>query len=246
MPGKTKSKKGSGCGCKVTKGGKSLKQLSSHVSKLGKKVGSGKRKQRKSKKGGVSDYLMVHNSRGPVNTPDIGWSNGLSNFRQFTKTGQYIPNSKLVAAAAPIFSGVSKDLSVPPTGHAYDPHASTLGSLTGGKRKKKTTTKKRKVVRRKKTTTKKKKTTTKKRKVVRRKKTTTKKKKTTKKKTTTKPKRKTSTKKRKVVKRKTSKKKRTTKPKRKTTTKKRTTTRRKKKTTKKKSLLNRVRSALSL
>lgn len=231
MPGKTKSKKGSGCGsCKVTKGGKSLKQLKSHVSKLGKKVGSGKRK---SKKGGVSDYLMVHNSRGPVNTPDIGWSNGLSNFRQFTKTGEYIPNSKLVAAAAPIFSGVSKDLSVPPTGHAYDPHASTLGSLTGGKRKKKTTTKKRKVVRRKKTTTKKKK--------VVKKKTTTKKKK-----TTTKPKRKTSTKKRKVVKRKTSKKKRTTKPKRKTTTKKRTTTRRKKKTTKKKSLLNRVRSALSL
>ena len=196
MPSKIKSKKGSGCGCKLTKGGKSLKQLSSHVSKLGKKVGSGKRKQRKTKKGGVSDYLMVHNSRGPVNTPDIGWSNGLSNFRQFTKTGQYIPNSKLVAAAAPIFSGVSKDLSVPPTGHAYDPHASTLGSLTGGKRKKKTTTKKRKVVRRKKTTTKKKKvvkkkTTTKKRKVVRRKKTTTKKKKTTKKKTTTKPKRKT-------------------------------------------------------
>tara|TARA_Y100000389_G_C17448476_1_gene513121 strand:+ start:1100 stop:1783 length:684 start_codon:yes stop_codon:yes gene_type:complete len=227
MPGKTKSKKGSGCGsCKVTKGGKSLKQLKSHVGALRKKVGSGKRNQRKSKKGGVSDYLMVHNSRGPVNTPDIGWSNGLSNFRQFTKTGEYIPNSKLVAAAAPIFSGVSKDLSVPPTGHAYDPHASTLGSLTGGKRKKKTTTKKRKVVRRKKTTTKKKKTT--------------------KKKTTTKPKRKTSTKKRKVVKRKTSKKKRTTKPKRKTTTKKRTTTRRKKKTTKKKSLFNRVRSALSL
>jgi len=200
------------------KGGKSLEQLHKQVKGLGRKVGSGKR-------GGGSDYLMVHNSRGPVNTPDIGWSNGLPTYRQFTKTGQYIPNSKLSAAAAPISAGIAKDMSVPPSGHAYDPYASTLGSLIGGKRKKKTTTKKRKVVRRKKTTTKKKKTT--------------------KKKTTTKPKRKTSTKKRKVVKRKTSKKKRTTKPKRKTSTKKSTTTRRKKRTTKKKSLLNRVRSALS-
>ena len=233
----SKSIKGSGS-CK--KGGSSLNKFKSQVGVLRKTVGSGY--HRKKTKGGVSDYLMVHNSRGPVNTPDIGWSNGLSNFRQFTKTGQYIPNSKLTAAAAPISAGIAKDMSVPPTGHAYDPHASTLGSLTGGKRKKKTTTKKRKVVRKKKTTTKKKKvvkkktttkkkkTSTKKRKVVRRKKTTTKKKK-----TATKPKRKT-----------TKKKKTATKPKRKTTTKKRTTTRRKKRTTKKKSLLNRVRSALSL
>ena len=231
MPGNLKK----GCGsCK--KGGSSLGGMKKPLDALRVKVDGGKRK---SKKGGVSDYLMVHNSRGPVNTPDIGWSNGLSNFRQFTKTGEYIPNSKLTAAAAPISAGIAKDMSVPPTGHAYDPHASTLGSLTGGKRKKKTTTKKKKVVKKKtttkkkkvvkkKTTSKKKKTSTKKRKVVRRKKTTTKKKK-----STTKPKRKTT------------KKKSTTKPKRKTTTKKRTTTRRKKKTTKKKSLLNRVRSALS-
>ena len=164
------------------KGGKSLEQLHKQVKSLGRKVGSGKR-------GGGSDYLMVHNSRGPVNTPDIGWSNGLPTYRQFTKTGQYIPNSKLSAAAAPISAGIAKDMSVPPSGHAYDPYASTLGSLIGGKRKKKTTTKKRKVVRRKKTTTKKKKTT--------------------KKKTTTKPKRKTSTKKRTTTRRK----KRTTKKK---------------------------------
>lgn len=182
------------------KGGSSLSGLKKHVGALRKKVGSGKRK---SKKGGGSAYLPVHNSSGPVNTPDIGWSNGLSNFRQFTKTGEYIPNSNLTAAAAPISAGIAKDMSVPPTGHAYDPYASTLGSLIGGKRKKKTTTKKKKVV--------KKKSSTKKKKVVKKK--------------TTKPKRKTT--------------------KNKTTTKKRTTTRRKKKTTKKKSLLNRVRSALS-
>jgi len=216
MPGNSKK----GCSsCKT--GGSFLGGMKKQLGALRNKVGSGKSKKTK---GGGSDYLMIGHSRGPANTPDGGWSNSLSNFRQFTKTAEYIPNSKLVEAAAPIFSGIAKDMSVPPTGHAYDPYASTLGSLTGGKRKKKTTTKKKKVV--------KKKTTTKKKKVVK-KKTTKPKRKTTKKKTTTK--------KRKVVKRK------TTKPKRKTTTKKRTTTtRRKKKTTKKKSLLNRVRSALSL
>ena len=184
MPGNSKK----GCGS-CTKGGSSLNKLHSKVKGLGRKVGSGKRKQRKSKKGGGSDYLMVHNSRGNVITTDSGGSNGLSSFRQFTKTGQYIPNSKLTAAAAPISAGIAKDMSVPPTGHAYDPHASTLGSLTGGKRKKKTTTKKKKVV--------KKKTTTKP------------KRKTSKKKRTTKPKRKTSTKKRTTTRRK----KRTTKKK---------------------------------
>lgn len=184
MPGNSKK----GCGsCKT--GGSTLGGMKKQLGALHKKVGSGKRKQRKPKKGGGSDYLMVHNSRGNVITTDSGGSNGLSSFRQFTKTGEYIPNSKLTAAAAPISAGIAKDMSVPPTGHAYDPHASTLGSLTGGKRKKKTTTKKKKVV--------KKKTTTKP------------KRKTSKKKRTTKPKRKTSTKKRTTTRRK----KRTTKKK---------------------------------
>ena len=174
MPGNSKK----GCGsCKVTKGGSSLSGLKKHVGALRKKVGSGK--HNKIKRGG-SDYLTVNTSRGPVNTPDGGWSNGLSNFRQFTKSGEYIPNSNLTAAAAPISAGIAKDMSVPPTGHAYDPYASTLGSLTGGKRKKKTTTKKKKVVK-KKSSTKKKKTASKP------------KRKTTKKKSTTKPKRKTTT-----------------------------------------------------
>ena len=185
MPGNLKK----GCGS-CTKGGSSLPELKKHVGALRNKVGSGKRKQRKSKKGGGSDYLMVHNSRGNVITTDSGGSNGLSSFRQFTKTGQYIPNSKLTAAAAPISAGIAKDMSVPPTGHAYDPHASTLGSLTGGKRKKKTTTKPKRKTTKKKTTTKPKR-------------------KTSKKKRTTKPKRKTSTKKRTTTRRK----KRTTKKK---------------------------------
>ncbi len=82
--------------------------------------GAKKRKTKKSKKttkkrrmrgGGGSDYALTLNSRGPVNYPDNGWYKGEQLFRQFNKTGEYIPNSQLAIAAAPqsTTSGIPKD-----------------------------------------------------------------------------------------------------------------------------------------
>lgn len=60
-------------------------------------------KKRRSMKGGDgSDFALTLNSRGPVNYPVNGWYNGEQLFRQFTKTGDYIPNDQLPYAAAPI------------------------------------------------------------------------------------------------------------------------------------------------
>lgn len=60
-------------------------------------------KRRRTMKGGDgSDFAMTLNSRGPANYPDNGWYNGKQLFHTFTKTGEYIPNSQLPYAAAPI------------------------------------------------------------------------------------------------------------------------------------------------
>ena len=60
-------------------------------------------KRRRSMKGGSgSDYATTLSSRGPVNAPDKMWGvDGEQFFRQFNKTGEYIPNSQLAVAAAP-------------------------------------------------------------------------------------------------------------------------------------------------
>ena len=42
-----------------------------------------------------SSWLMTHNSRGPVGTPDNGWYNGKAIFGQFADPKLYIPNSAL-------------------------------------------------------------------------------------------------------------------------------------------------------
>lgn len=42
-----------------------------------------------------SAWLMTHNSRGPVGTPDNGWYNGKAIFGQFADPKLYIPNSAL-------------------------------------------------------------------------------------------------------------------------------------------------------
>ena len=42
-----------------------------------------------------SAWLMTHNSRGPVGTPDNGWYNGKAIFSQFADPKLYIPNSAL-------------------------------------------------------------------------------------------------------------------------------------------------------
>jgi hypothetical protein len=78
---------------------KSVKKVT--VKKIGKKS---------IKKGGSngSDFALTLNSRGPVNAPDDYWGvPGEQWFRQFNKTGDYIPNSKLPYAATPTLAGVS-------------------------------------------------------------------------------------------------------------------------------------------
>ena len=136
-------------------------------------------------------------SRGPVNYPNNGWYNGEKQFKQFTKTGQYISNTELPYAAAPISTGAVKDDN-PIQGTVSD-YLSQYAAYGSGK-KKKTPTKKKTSTKKKKTPTKKKKLSTKKKKTpTKKKKTPTKKKKTsTKKKKTPTKKKKTKTKKKKT------------------------------------------------
>ena len=63
---------------------------------------------KKIKKGGSngSDFALTLNSRGPCNAPDDYWGvPGEKWFRQFNKTGEYIPNSQLQYAATPTLAG---------------------------------------------------------------------------------------------------------------------------------------------
>ena len=56
-----------------------------------------------SKGGGGSDWMSSVNSRGNSAAPDSYWGYpGELWFRQFNKTGEYIPNSQLAFAAAPV------------------------------------------------------------------------------------------------------------------------------------------------
>lgn len=114
----------------------------------------GARKNRKTKKslkgGDGSDFAATRNSRGPVNAPDDYWGvDGEKWFKQFSKTGNYIPNSALPKAAAPILTGGPKVEKV--TG--FSSFESSYEPLTGGKKTKKKSSTKKPV---KKTTTKKK------------------------------------------------------------------------------------------
>lgn len=85
-------------------GGKKKKSTKSKkVKKTTSKKSKKSSKRRRSMKGGDgSDFALTLNSRGPVNYPVNGWYNGEQLFRQFTKTGDYIPNDQLPYAAAPI------------------------------------------------------------------------------------------------------------------------------------------------
>ncbi len=59
--------------------------------------------RRKHKGGDGSDFALTLASRGPANAPDNFWGvDGEKWFRQFNKTGQYIPNSRLAEAATPL------------------------------------------------------------------------------------------------------------------------------------------------
>ena len=62
--------------------------------------------KKKMKGGDGSDWAASQGSRGPVNAPDDYWGvSGEQWFRQFNKTGDYIPNSKLPVSTTPLLAG---------------------------------------------------------------------------------------------------------------------------------------------
>ncbi len=83
-----------------SKTSKSKKTTKKTTKKKTTKKSTKKRKMRGGSTG--SDFALTLNSRGPANYPDNGWFNGKQLFHTFTKTGDYIPNSQLPYAAAPI------------------------------------------------------------------------------------------------------------------------------------------------
>jgi hypothetical protein len=69
-----------------------------------------KPKAKKMRGGDGSDWATSQGSRGPANAPDAYWGvPGEQWFRQFNKTGDYIPNSKLAVAATPQLAGHSSN-----------------------------------------------------------------------------------------------------------------------------------------
>jgi len=92
------------------------------------------------KGGDGSDWALTANSRGPSNAPDNYFGvSGEKWFRQFNKTGEYIPNSKLSEAATPGLIG-KKNTKV----MGFDPESSKFENVSGGAKKstKKKSTKK--------------------------------------------------------------------------------------------------------
>ena len=96
--------------------------------------------KKKMKGGDGSDWALTANSRGPSNAPDNYFGvSGEKWFRQFNKTGEYIPNSKLSEAATPGLIG-KKNTKV----MGFDPESSKFENVSGGAKKstKKKSTKK--------------------------------------------------------------------------------------------------------
>ena len=78
-------------------------------------------------------------SRGPSNYPDNGWYNGKTQFNQFTKTGDYIKNTDLPYAAAPISTGAIPD---PDNMKGFNSKWGNQFAKFGGSKKKKISKKK--------------------------------------------------------------------------------------------------------
>jgi hypothetical protein len=96
---------------RLIKGGKKIEPKKKAIKKPSKKVIQKKPSKKQVKKGGNgSDYALTQNSRGPVNAPDDYWGvPGEQWFRQFNKSGDYIPNSQLPYAATPTLAGTEKN-----------------------------------------------------------------------------------------------------------------------------------------
>jgi hypothetical protein len=81
-----------------------INQLGSGKSKAKKttKKAAPKKTTKKTQRGGGSDFLMVHNSRGPINYPTMS----PEKFNIFTKTGQYLTNQQLMdmPLSSPMFN----------------------------------------------------------------------------------------------------------------------------------------------
>jgi outer membrane biosynthesis protein TonB len=110
---KASSKKVKKSSKKVKKSSKKPKKSSKKVSKSSKKASKKPKKAMKKHKGGDgSDFALTLASRGPANAPDKYWGvDGETWFRQFNKTGQYIPNSRLAQAATPqLVSGPNNNI----------------------------------------------------------------------------------------------------------------------------------------
>jgi len=105
---------------------KSIKIGNQRLIKGGSKSNSKKKTLSKKKVGGDgSDFATTLSSRGPVNAPDDYWGTpGHLWFKQFNKTGDYIPNSKLAVAATPTLAGVGNSDRV----SGYDPMGFDNGS----------------------------------------------------------------------------------------------------------------------
>ena len=92
---------------RLIQGGK--KDIKKKVEKdIKKEVKKDIKKVARTKRGGSigSDFALTLNSRGPSNAPDDFWGvPGEEWFRQFNKTGDYIPNSQLQYAATPLLAG---------------------------------------------------------------------------------------------------------------------------------------------
>ena len=80
--------------------------------KIPKKPSSKKRPKKHRGGSNGSDFALTLSSRGPANAPDKYWGvDGETWFRQFNKTGQYIPNSRLAEAATPqLLSGPNNNI----------------------------------------------------------------------------------------------------------------------------------------
>ena len=92
------------------------------------------KKTTKTKKGGASDWKLVHNSRGPFNTPNMSEKQ----FRLFNKDAEYIPNRSLAIAATPLLSGYMKQTNPGPSGYNIGTYESAGTCVKGGKGKRKT------------------------------------------------------------------------------------------------------------
>jgi hypothetical protein len=91
---------------RLIKGGKKQPIIKKQAKKSSKKPS----KKQIKKGGNGSDYALTQNSRGPVNAPDDYWGvPGEQWFRQFNKSGDYIPNSQLAHAATPALAGIGKN-----------------------------------------------------------------------------------------------------------------------------------------